>query len=87
MNWRVVLGGGGGDPSLLLQVLIRRLALVNVGSHLIIGDHTASMGVFDQLSLLAEAGFVDVDVAWRKRDWFVCGGRRPLLMKSTLPHV
>eukprot|EP01051_Picozoa_sp_SAG22_P003528 SAG22_NODE_174_length_16466_cov_34.991568_2_plen_159_part_00 len=57
----------------LFGLCLRSLA---PGGHLLIGDHTGAMGVFDQLQLIAEAGFVDVDVAWRKRDWFVIGGRK-----------
>ena len=110
----------------------------HVGRHMIIGDHTGAMGLYDQMRLMEEAGFTEVccpiskhsspcafsglrvlfisgtittsgpdhravrvtgatprndvsaaragctiahvpqvDVAWRQRDFFVCGGRRP----------
>ena len=48
------------------------------GGHLIIGDHTGTLGLYDQMRLLEGAGFVEVDCAWRSRDWFVCGGRHPI---------
>eukprot|EP00123_Amoebidium_parasiticum_P012184 comp21180_c0_seq1/m.28718 comp21180_c0_seq1/g.28718 ORF comp21180_c0_seq1/g.28718 comp21180_c0_seq1/m.28718 type:complete len:183 (-) comp21180_c0_seq1:366-914(-) len=47
------------------------------GGHLIVGDHVGSLPLFDQLLLIQKAGFVDVDVAWRQRDFFVCGARKP----------
>jgi sugar diacid utilization regulator len=29
------------------------------------------------MRLLEEAGFLEVDLAWKRRDYFVCGGRKP----------
>jgi hypothetical protein len=48
------------------------------GGHLLIGDHTGALGCYDQMRLMEDAGFEHVDVAWRYKDWFVCGGRRPM---------
>lgn len=48
------------------------------GGHLLVGDHVGQLGLFTQLQLMAKAGFVDVDCAWRQDDMFVAGGRRPL---------
>jgi len=50
------------------------------GGHFFIADHQVPNhpGVFAHCQLLKEAGFDDVDVAWRQRDWFVVGARRPL---------
>jgi trans-aconitate methyltransferase len=47
------------------------------GGHLIVGDHVGTLGLFRQLKAMERAGFVDVDVAWRQDDFFVCGGRVP----------
>eukprot|EP00933_Yihiella_yeosuensis_P010251 TRINITY_DN116609_c0_g1_i1.p1 TRINITY_DN116609_c0_g1~~TRINITY_DN116609_c0_g1_i1.p1 ORF type:complete len:289 (-),score=62.36 TRINITY_DN116609_c0_g1_i1:26-892(-) len=49
------------------------------GGHIFIGDHVVHKhpGVYSHCRLLEEAGFVDVDVAWRQNDWFVIGARRP----------
>ena len=47
------------------------------GGHLIIGDHVGALGLYRQLKAMERAGFVDVDVAWRQDDFFVCGGRVP----------
>eukprot|EP00747_Dinoflagellata_sp_TGD_P047053 gnl/TRDRNA2_/TRDRNA2_144784_c1_seq1.p1 gnl/TRDRNA2_/TRDRNA2_144784_c1~~gnl/TRDRNA2_/TRDRNA2_144784_c1_seq1.p1 ORF type:complete len:102 (-),score=18.52 gnl/TRDRNA2_/TRDRNA2_144784_c1_seq1:60-338(-) len=59
----------------LFALVLRSLA---PGGHLIMGDHTAALGCYDQMRLMEEAGFIEVDVAWRSKDWFVCGGRKPL---------
>ena len=48
------------------------------GGHFMIGDHVGALTLFEHLKLLEAAGFVDVDCAWRERDFFVCGGRKPL---------
>ncbi len=45
------------------------------GGHLIVGDHVGTLGLFRQLKAMERAGFIDVDVAWRQDDFFVCGGR------------
>ncbi|CAF4186541.1 unnamed protein product, partial [Rotaria sordida] len=44
--------------------------------HLIVGDHNGSLGMFEQMKLMEECGFVDVECVWRERDMFVIGGRR-----------
>lgn len=56
-------------------------ASVVPGGHVFIADHVVHRhpGVFAHGQLLAEVGFVDVDVAWREQDWFVVGARRPLV--------
>lgn len=50
------------------------------GGHVFIGDRVAHghPGVYEHCELLKEAGFCDVDVAWRFKGWFVVGARRPL---------
>lgn len=50
------------------------------GGHFFIADHQVGVhpGVFAQCEMLKAAGFKDIDVAWRQRDWFVIGARRPL---------
>jgi SAM-dependent methyltransferase len=48
------------------------------GGHFIIGDHIGILSLFDHLKLLEAAGFVEVDCAWRKNDFFVVGARKPL---------
>ena len=53
------------------------LSSLRPGGHFMIGDHVGELTLFDHLKLLETAGFVDVDCAWRERDFFVCGGRRP----------
>eukprot|EP01052_Picozoa_sp_SAG31_P005443 SAG31_NODE_239_length_19453_cov_5.539888_15_plen_293_part_00 len=58
----------------LFSLMLRSLT---PGGHMIIGDHSGALGCYDQLRLMEEAGFVEVDVAWRYKDWFVIGGRRP----------
>ena len=49
------------------------------GGHVFIGDHVehGHPGVFEHCEMLKKAGFCDVDVAWREKDWFVVGARRP----------
>ena len=47
------------------------------GGHCLIGDHIGLLGLFEHMKLLEAAGFVEVDCAWRERDFFVCGGRKP----------
>jgi len=51
------------------------------GGHVFIGDHVqhGHPGVFEHCEMLKSAGFCDVDVAWRLKDWFVVGARRPPL--------
>ena len=46
------------------------------GGHLLVGDHSGALGCYDQMRLMEEAGFTEVDVAWRFKDWFVIGGRK-----------
>ena len=48
------------------------------GGHFMIGDHVGALTLFEHLKLLEAASFVNVDCAWRERDFFVCGGRKPL---------
>lgn len=54
------------------------LGVLKPGGHLFVGDHTGQLRLAVQLRLLHDAGFVDVDVAWRVDDMFVIGCRRPL---------
>ena len=56
-------------------MLLRSLA-PGVG-HLFVCDHTGQLPLFTQMQLLQQAGFVDVDAAWRVDDMFVIGCRRP----------
>eukprot|EP00941_MAST-03F_sp_MAST-3F-sp1_P004449 g4449.t1 len=49
--------------------------LIN-GGHLIICDHTGVMGVFQQMQIMSEVGFKEVDVSWRKQDFYIIGGRK-----------
>eukprot|EP01134_Creolimax_fragrantissima_P007810 CFRG7810T1 len=58
----------------LLKILLRSLAS---GGHLIVGDHCGKLGLFEQLTVMKRAGFVDVDCSWRQQDCFVFGGRKP----------
>eukprot|EP00929_Paragymnodinium_shiwhaense_P014373 TRINITY_DN122278_c0_g1_i1.p1 TRINITY_DN122278_c0_g1~~TRINITY_DN122278_c0_g1_i1.p1 ORF type:complete len:277 (-),score=34.11 TRINITY_DN122278_c0_g1_i1:591-1370(-) len=55
------------------------LSSLRPGGHILMGDHVEHKhpGVFEHMDLLRKAGFVDVDVAWRYRDWFVVGARKP----------
>ena len=50
------------------------------GGHVVLGDHVehGHPSVFEHMVLLRECGFEDVDVAWRRRDYFVVGARAPL---------
>ena len=50
------------------------------GGHVFLGDHVVHghPGVYEHCRLLEEAGFVDIDIAWRQKDWFVIGARRPV---------
>lgn len=86
-------GGNGGTPTPLCQeegghgtgstqdrflALFRMFhAALRPGGHLVIPDHVGKLGCFATMALLVEAGFADVDVAWRERDFYVIGGRRP----------
>eukprot|EP01135_Chromosphaera_perkinsii_P009391 Nk52_evm67s1737 gene=Nk52_evmTU67s1737 len=47
------------------------------GGHVVIGDHVGALPCYEQMRLLDECGFVDIDVAWRKQDFFVIGAHRP----------
>eukprot|EP00928_Gymnodinium_smaydae_P054738 TRINITY_DN38470_c0_g1_i1.p1 TRINITY_DN38470_c0_g1~~TRINITY_DN38470_c0_g1_i1.p1 ORF type:complete len:291 (+),score=40.34 TRINITY_DN38470_c0_g1_i1:47-874(+) len=48
------------------------------GGHVFVSDHVAHghPGVYEHMNLLSAAGFIDVDVSWRHRDWFVIGARK-----------
>lgn len=46
------------------------------GGHVIVGDHVGHLSTFEHCLAMRDAGFVDVEVAWRQRDFFVLGGRR-----------
>ena len=50
------------------------------GGTVIIGDHVehGHPSVFAHCKLLEDAGFTDVDVSWRNKDYFVCGARVPM---------
>lgn len=52
---------------------------LRAGGTFLVGDHVerGHPGVFAHCKLFEAAGFVDVDVAWRKEDYFVVGGRIP----------
>ncbi|CAF3879474.1 unnamed protein product [Rotaria sp. Silwood1] len=60
---------------ILFELLFRNLVDDGNG-HLIVGDHSGSLGMFEQMKLMEECGFVDVECVWRERDMFVIGGRR-----------
>jgi SAM-dependent methyltransferase len=81
---RVVVDAHNGQPvddpvaRRYLQLFQLCLRSLRPGGHFIMGDHTGSLGLYDQMRLMEEAGFVEIDCAWRKRDFFVCGARRPL---------
>ncbi|EEY61546.1 uncharacterized protein PITG_01864 [Phytophthora infestans T30-4] len=47
------------------------------GGHVIYADHVGQLALFKQLKALEQAGFEDVDCAWRQDDSFVAGGRKP----------
>lgn len=53
-------------------------ASVGAGGHILVGDHVGGLPVFVLLQVMHLCGFVEVDVAWRERDFFVCGGRKPV---------
>eukprot|EP00434_Breviolum_minutum_P040529 symbB.v1.2.036014.t1/scaffold4986.1/size32096/1 len=55
-------------------------ASLKPGGHFFLGDHVVHHhpGVFAHCQLLEEAGFTEIDVAWRQNDWFVIGARRPV---------
>lgn len=81
--------GGSGSPSQqvvfsveatyerIFQLIYNSLA---PGGHLVFADHVGQLGLFQQLQLMAQVGFEDVDCAWRQEDSFVAGGRRPVLL-------
>ena len=46
------------------------------GGHVIVGDHVGHLSAFEHCLALRAAGFVDVEVAWKERDFFVLGGRK-----------
>lgn len=60
-------------------VFAAALCSLTAGGHVLFGDHVQDghPACFEMLRLLEEAGFVDCDVAFRRREWFVLGGRRP----------
>eukprot|EP00439_Symbiodinium_sp_Y106_P080937 s2013_g19.t2 len=49
------------------------------GGHVFLGDRVAHghPGVYEHCRLLEDAGFLEIDIAWRQDDWFVIGARRP----------
>ena len=75
------LPSSGTDPASVeerYEALFKMvLTSLRPGGHFMIADHVGALTLFDHLKLLEAAGFVDVDCAWRERDFFVCGGRRP----------
>ena len=61
------------------QIFKRIYSSLGDGGHVFVADRTAHdhPGVFEHCMLLKEAGFVDVDVAWREKGWFVVGAKKP----------
>jgi len=76
---------GIGLPERMKAVFQAIFNSLEPGGHLVFGDHVGAMPLFRQLQLLEEAGFAEVDVAWRVDDCFVAGGRRPL--SSVVPQT
>lgn len=50
------------------------------GGHVFLGDRVSHghPGVYEHCRLLEDAGFLEIDIAWRQDDWFVIGARRPI---------
>ena len=76
--------GGKSDPldakdieDRYKKVFSTVLASLAPGGTFIIGDHEGLLSCFNHSLLLHELGFIDVDVAWRQRDFFLVGGCRP----------
>jgi len=69
---------GRSHKELYSDLFTMVLSSLRPGGHLLIGDHVGALGLFDHLKLMEEAGFEEVDCSWRERDFFVCGGRKPL---------
>merc|ERR1712228_422990 len=41
------------------------------GGYLVFGDNVGIVGLYEQLSLLKEIGFINIDCVWREEDFFV----------------
>ena len=52
-------------------------ASLSEGGTFLIGDHTGAFSLYGHMRLMEDVGFEDIDCAWRERDFFVCGGRKP----------
>ncbi|RLN98776.1 hypothetical protein BBJ28_00002976 [Nothophytophthora sp. Chile5] len=57
------------------------------GGHVVFADHVGQLPLFQQLQILQQAGFEDVDCAWRQGDSFVAGGRKPLGAPAIVAQV
>ena len=53
------------------------LQALKPGGTFIYGDHVGTWGLYKQVRLMEEIGFVETDVAWRQEAFFVAGARKP----------
>ena len=55
------------------------LEALKPGGTFIYGDHVGTWGLYKQVRLMEDLGFVETDIAWRQEAFFVAGGRRQTL--------
>ena len=72
--------------SLCEKVLSSVWAALEPGGHVIIGEQAGCLTSYSYLRLLEELGFAEVDLSWKNKDFFVCGGRRPKTSSTVAPH-
>ena len=46
------------------------------------GGGLGGLSAYAHMRLMEEAGFTEVDLAWKRQDYFVCGGRKPPLFSA-----
>jgi hypothetical protein len=78
-------GGGGLAASELLDgyrwLFAKVLASLKPGGTFLVADETDTLqlGLYGHMRLLEEAGFGEIDCAWRQGNSFVCGGSKAII--------
>lgn len=40
-------------------------------------SHSISFSAFTLMRVMEEVGYIDVDLSWKRDEYFVCGGKKP----------
>jgi len=62
---------------LWVDAVERSLESLQPHGHVLMAEQTGGMGAYQAARLLEHYGASDVEVAWRRLDCFICGGRMP----------